>query len=173
MVVNSRIFLRAMVGADASAVASVGFDAWCSNIPQPYDDRASTLDALKRNFEHFAQNRTDLVTVALMDGQIAGWGARDNRHDPGNLSSDVNHISDLWVAPSLQGQGIGSALLQAMTGDIARWHYATATIDAAQSNLGALRFYERYGFHELERIRVYSKLLQADVPVVILEKFLD
>jgi [ribosomal protein S18]-alanine N-acetyltransferase len=173
MVVNSKIALRAMVRADAHAVARVGFAAWCSNIPLPYDDRASTLEALRRNFEGFAQNRTDLVTVALIDGQIVGWGARNNRHDPGNLSSDVHHISDLWVDPAHQGQGIGSALLKAMTQEIARWHYTTATIDAAQSNLKALRFYARHGFQELERIRVFSKLLQTDVPVVILEKFLD
>lgn len=172
MVVNSALVIRPMRGTDSSAIGSVGFTAWNSNIPEPYNNSAQVLTALRKNFADFADRPTSQVTVALLDDVVVGWGARDNRLDPGNLSSDTNHISDLWVSPEFQGRGIGTALLKSMISDINIWHYETVTIDIAQSNLKAKRLYSRLGFQELERTSHYSKMLKCTVPVIILEKYI-
>ena len=173
MVVNSALVIRPMRGTDSSALGRVGFTAWNSNIPEPYNNSEPVLSALRKNFDDFAEKPTSQVTVAVLNGVLVGWGARDNRLDPGNLSSDTNHISDLWVAPDYQGQGIGTALLNAMIADIASWHYETVTIDIAQSNHKAKKLYSRLGFEEFERTMHYSRMLKCSVPVVVLEKYID
>jgi ribosomal-protein-alanine N-acetyltransferase len=172
MVVVPGLVIRPMRAADSAEVSRVGYAAWNSNIPEPYHDSAHVLSALRQNFENFAEKSASQITVAKIDGILVGWGARDNRLDPGNLSSDTNHISDLWVDPPYQGQGIGTALLKAMIAEIAAWHYETVTIDIAQSNQKAKRLYTRIDFQELERTTLYSKILKCNVPVIILEKYI-
>ena len=75
------------------------------------------------------------VKVATLDGAVAGVLAIGN-------DADYRWIRQLWVAPALVGQGMGSDLL----------HHALAHLQPPvrlytfQANVGARRFYERNGF---------------------------
>ena len=65
----------------------------------------------------------------------------------------VGEISDLIVTPALQGQGIGSAMIQRLTDEAVKRGIHKLEIGAAQSNPRALALYERLGFipdHEVE-----------------------
>ena len=51
-------------------------------------------------------------------------------------------VKKLFVEPVLQGQGLGSKLL-----DYAIQHMGAKTLWALEQNTGAIRFYQRHGFH--------------------------
>jgi len=81
---------------------------------------------------------THEVWVAELAGALAGYAALSRNGD--------RWLDDLYVAPDVTGQGIGSALLELAKSlrpdGFALWVFA--------SNEGARRFYRRHGLLELE-----------------------
>lgn len=62
-------------------------------------------------------------------------------------------INGLWVHPERQGRGIGTELLRAGEGAIARAGHAVAWLTCSALNARALAFYERRGYAEVRRER--------------------
>jgi ribosomal protein S18 acetylase RimI-like enzyme len=50
------------------------------------------------------------------------------------------------VARSLQGIGLGTALLESALNDLVRAGYQRVSLTVTDTNVGALRLYERLGF---------------------------
>ncbi|MBW4037803.1 MAG: GNAT family N-acetyltransferase [Acidobacteria bacterium] len=67
------------------------------------------------------------------------------------VRSDVNHITQLCVSPSLQGHGLGQSLLAHCAKESLerKIHYLSLTV--TEANLAALQLYERNGFTLLHR----------------------
>jgi chorismate mutase/GNAT superfamily N-acetyltransferase len=84
---------------------------------------------------------THEVWVAERDGSVVGYAALSASLAAGGW------LDDLYVAPELTGQGVGSALLELAKSlrpdGFALWVFA--------SNAGARRFYLRHGLLELEQ----------------------
>jgi len=57
-----------------------------------------------------------------------------------------NYISDLWVDPAYEGNGIGSALLDAMAALIDSRGFDAVTIEVLTENTRALDLYGRLGY---------------------------
>ena len=57
----------------------------------------------------------------------------------------VWHIMNVAVDPTLQGKGLGSAMLTHLLAEVADYT-ARYTLEVRQSNLPAIRLYERFGF---------------------------
>ena len=70
-------------------------------------------------------------------GEPAGIAARDDGSD---------YISDLWVAPHLEGRGVGSALLLSLEEAIARQGHGRARLEVLTSNVRAFALYRRRGY---------------------------
>jgi len=66
----------------------------------------------------------------------------------------VAKLDDVNVRPGLEGRGVGSAMLQALKGELRR--EGVSRIDTAShfDNPGARRFYERHGFMSLREERM-------------------
>jgi GNAT superfamily N-acetyltransferase len=66
----------------------------------------------------------------------------------------VAKLDDVNVRPGLEGQGIGSAMLETLKGELRR--LGVTRIDTAThvDNPGARRFYERHGFASLREERL-------------------
>ncbi len=124
----------------------------------------SIVPHVRDHFIAFCTGSYDTILVAEMDGQAVGWGSREDRD---------NYISDLWVSPSAQGQGIGRALLDALESDIDRAGYGTAELETAAVNAGAIRFYERAGYALVWRKLKFSAGLGKEVEKVRLVKRLE
>lgn len=101
--------------------------------------------------------RTAFVAVAA--GNVVGFAAATLLLDPAGSVNPENHceLDSMAVHPAARRQGIGSALLDA----VSRW--ATAhnsrrlTLEVRVSNLAAIRLYERHGFQrEGLRPRYYT-----------------
>jgi GNAT superfamily N-acetyltransferase len=62
------------------------------------------------------------------------------------IRSDVNHITQLCVAPPLRGTGIGESLLQHCAAHNAARGIRSLSLTVTEANVGALQLYERNGF---------------------------
>ncbi len=56
------------------------------------------------------------------------------------------------ILPRLQGQGVGKALIDAWRGKMAGRGVARLHLGVGPANVRAVRFYQAYGFHEIERL---------------------
>jgi ribosomal protein S18 acetylase RimI-like enzyme len=59
---------------------------------------------------------------------------------------DTAHIPQIAVARTLQGMGLGTALLESAFHDLVRAGYQRVSLTVTDANAGALRLYERLGF---------------------------
>jgi ribosomal protein S18 acetylase RimI-like enzyme len=87
---------------------------------------------------------TELPTfVAVVDGEDVGMvrGARDEA-DP----DDVAWLLSMWVAPEARGRGIGSALVDALTGWARSERFRRVLLDVADDNHAAIGLYAGKGF---------------------------
>lgn len=74
------------------------------------------------------------------------WGALDGEVMVGIIAFRASWIDQLYVLPSHQGQGVGTALL-----DVAKTAEASLRLWTFQRNETARRFYEARGFVAVER----------------------
>jgi len=112
---------------------------------EPYMPMAELEDELAAGVEFFGYED---------DGELLGViGIQD--------VGDVDLIRHAYVRPGLQGRGIGSTLLERLTGEATR-PLLVGTWAAAE---WAIRFYERHGFEAVGRERS-AELLRAywDIP---------
>jgi ribosomal protein S18 acetylase RimI-like enzyme len=62
------------------------------------------------------------------------------------VRSDTAHIPQIAIARTLQGIGLGTALLESAFNDLVRAGYQRVSLTVTDANPGALRLYERLGF---------------------------
>lgn len=105
------------------------------------DDLATQLRDTRS--ESFFKNalKTDAIILAFVESRFVGY-----IHLRGQPESDDVEINAIYVAPDMQGQGIGTALLE-----IAAAHPRLAkarhiTLDVWEQNRRACAFYRRHGF---------------------------
>jgi ribosomal protein S18 acetylase RimI-like enzyme len=78
------------------------------------------------------------------------------------IRGDVGHITQLCVAPSLRGQGIGQALLRHCAESSLRRGVRTLSLTVTEANASALQLYAQHGFttvHHFEAM-VWDKRLK-------------
>ncbi|MBA1349125.1 GNAT family N-acetyltransferase [Rhizobium sp. WYCCWR 11146] len=154
--------IRRIAAADHEAVGAVGFAAWAAS--DAFEDSYLDPDVIARvrhEFAIFPKEAKDEIFVAERDETIVGWGARENQS---------NYVSDLWVHPDHQGNGVGRALLLHLCELMAAEGLATARLDTHAGNKGAIRLYERCGFTIFWRGREFSKSMGVSLEKVHLEK---
>jgi ribosomal protein S18 acetylase RimI-like enzyme len=138
MVLPPGISLRAMMLFDLPAVADVDASAfellW-----------QNTLPMLERAYPQAAW-----TTVAEMDGQVIGYQLSTR-------SSLGGHLARLAVRPTVQGKGVGYALVAHLIQQIVRDGITHLTVNTQSDNAISLTLYQRLGFHETgERYPVYE-----------------
>ena len=150
-----------MAAADRVAVAAAGFAAWQSSDAFIGDSLSmEKLDEVRRAYVIFAAEAVDKIVVAELDGQLAGWTAREGERD---------YISDLWVHPDVQGQGVGRALIEHLLFAMRREKIKRARIHTHARNSGAIRLYRRCGFTVVWQGIEYSRSMKMDLEKVHLE----
>ncbi len=92
----------------------------------------------------------DHMVVAYDDGTPVGFGFL--AHHPGDLFTHWAIVKRLQVDPGLQGKGIGSALMTAIT-ELARDRLGLEQLQlTVRGKTGTEAFYERFGFEVVGRI---------------------
>ena len=118
---------------DLDPVVDLWYDTWHAAFPdlrhhEPKEEWRRRFEA-----EIAAEER---VYVAELDGRIAGFLAVKER------GGGQGYLHEIFVAPDLQGQGIGSALMQ-LAKELAP---AGLRLHTLQRNTQAAAFYEHHGF---------------------------
>jgi GNAT superfamily N-acetyltransferase len=92
----------------------------------------------------------DHIVVAYLDGEPAGFAFLT--HNPGPLFTHWAIVKRLQVHPSLQGRGIGSALMSKIT-ELAREVLGLEQLQlTVRGQTGTEAFYERFGYRVVGRI---------------------
>ncbi|PTM98909.1 GNAT family N-acetyltransferase [Mycoplana dimorpha] len=141
---------------DVAALAEIGLLAWEQAVTGVAD-----LEALRGNartaFLQFLAANWVTVTVAESGGHVAGWAARERMDE---------EITDLWVEPSAQRQGVGTALLAALEHEMRRAGHEAAGLQTHARNAPALAFFGKHGYSINWLSVTYSPRLDRDVESV-------
>jgi len=130
------IRIRAGRRSDGARIAEFGHAAWLKGIGVHVS--ANVRARLGQGvFSDFARRFWRQILVAEVDGAVVGFAATE---------FGDNYVSDLWVAPSVEGTGIGSWLLTATEARVAARGYRTAEIEVLTANRRALELYRRRGY---------------------------
>jgi ribosomal-protein-alanine N-acetyltransferase len=148
---------------DAPVLAAVGMRAWESAVAGWVDTALMRVNAT-RAFTDFTQRAFLTIDVAEQAGEISGWAARENFD---------NHVTDLWVDPTWQGQGVGQLLLQKLEAEIEAQGYESVRIETHSQNAHAIDFLKRQGYAISWMTAVWSPQLDRDVDTIGLVKPLE
>ncbi len=157
------IVVRKARAGEGQALGAIGFAAWAASQFAVNDDGRVDRRALLAEFEKLGQEHPETILVAEAGGKLVGWGAREDQD---------HRISDLWVAPEFQGQGIGTALLGALEAEVAALGM-DAELETLASNSKAIHFYERHGFVVIWRAEKFSSSLGYAIDKVGMNKSLS
>ncbi|WP_235891018.1 GNAT family N-acetyltransferase [Pararhizobium mangrovi] len=146
---------------ETGLLAEIGYAAWLAAVASWGESTAALAPAVRQSYERFCHEHRSLILVGETNVAVAGWGARENRR---------NEISDLWVDPDHQGQGVGSAVLAALEAEIVGLGYETAELHTHARNIPAIELYKRRGYRISSLSDRYSPSLDRDVATVFMTK---
>lgn len=120
------------------------------------------------SFEYELENRDAILKVAVLNIEIVGYICV-------RTMLDVTHVMDLAVTPRLKRMGIGSLLLRNALQELRRTRadISLVTLEVRESNIAALKLYEKYGFREIGRRRGYYKKPAEDALLMELDMNAD
>lgn len=145
---------------EVGILAEIGFRAWekaMISIGEMTDMRLSAWTA----FQNFTRSSWLTITVVEQGGTVAGWAAREKLDEL---------ISDFWIDPASQGQGLGKALLEQVEGEIVHQGFEIARVETHAQNAEAVGFFEKHGYSINWLSISYSPKIDHDVQSVGLSK---
>ncbi len=112
-------------------------------------------------FREALDNPAAAVLLAQGEGgSLLGYAVVSAVLDEGNLDN-------IAVAPDVRRQGVGDALMKALTG-FARENLAVLTLEVRVSNAPAIALYEKYGFAPVGRRKNYYSVPREDALLMTL-----
>lgn len=145
---------------EIGALADIGMRAWEQAVTGLADlDRLR--EAVREAFVVFLGNRWLTVTVAERSGATAGWAAREELDD---------QITDLWVDPPQQHEGVGTALLAAIEAEVVAAGYEACGLQTHARNSAAVDFFRKHGYAVNWLSVAYSQRLDRDIESVGLKR---
>ncbi|MGB2635823.1 MAG: ribosomal protein S18-alanine N-acetyltransferase [Candidatus Acidiferrum sp.] len=110
-----------------------------------------TIGSLTQAFEQYPS----YFLVAAQDEQITGFIS-------GRRILDEGEILNLAVKPSERSAGVGKALVQALLERFGRENVLQVFLEVRESNLGAIAFYQGFGFRQVgKRTGYYRNPVEA------------
>lgn len=121
-------------------------------LQMPYADEETWRTRLA---EGNAPGKTDLLVVAERGGEVVG-SAGLHPAGPALRRRHAMHLG-ISVAPAMQGQGVGSALMAALVDYADRWaQVLRLELTVFADNLPAIALYRRFGFQIEGTHRAYA-----------------
>ncbi len=157
------IHIRNAREGEAELLSEIGLRAW-QRAMTAMGESDALLDAARSAFFNFARSSWLTITVVELNGQIAGWAARENLDET---------ISDFWIDPAFTRQGLGSALLAQIEKDISEQGFLKAAMQTHSGNTEAIGFFQKHGYAIHWLSIAYNPKLDRDVPSVGLTRPLE
>ncbi|WNZ53882.1 N-acetyltransferase (plasmid) [Microbulbifer sp. MKSA007] len=157
---SSTLTIRPATAEDAEPLSAIGLTAWRKGIKPLVPAHIAKEFEVSNPFLPFLKACHANVLVAQIGNQLAGFGAREHAD---------NRITDLWIAPTFEGQGLGTVLLRSLEAQITNSH---ALITVTAQNTRALTLYQHLGYHEYHREARYDATLKTSFEKVDMRKVL-
>ena len=131
-----------------------------------YDAEPHTLEQRTAWFEHFEAKEYPI----LVEDRVRGWGSLSPFVERAGFRHTA--ICSVYVAESARGQGLGTALLEALLAEAPRreLHTVLAAVDAA--NVPSLRLHEKLGFNPVGTFQEIGRKADRWHDVVYLQRML-
>ncbi|MEQ8335272.1 GNAT family N-acetyltransferase [Nisaea sp.] len=148
------IRIRSAQSKDASAIARVQVETWQDAYVGILPDRVLLELRAVRSAglwsNAIAKNRnTDLFQVADWNGEVVGFCQGGPRRQDiaaaGNEAGEIAEIYVLYVDPSFQGLGVGTALMGRVVDGLSLAGFGALVLTVLSENRGGVAFYERLG----------------------------
>jgi len=135
---------------DAPAVAKVHIETWQSHyrgqVPDDYLANLSIENRTKVWVEDFSNPKPKSATFVADDlGEISGFCSVGPSRDT-EAPHEMGELYAIYLDPSKQRQGIGSALMQAGLDFLREQGFKKATLWVLKTNLKTISFYEAKGW---------------------------
>ncbi|WP_426123073.1 GNAT family N-acetyltransferase [Pararhizobium sp. PWRC1-1] len=156
------IIVRLARENEVPALAAIGLDAWEKAVSSVADAQAMRRIA-ELSFLSFLRSNWFSVSVVETGGSVAGWAAREDKDGT---------ISDLWIEPSMQRNGLGSSLLADLEDRILVGGFEAAVIRTHAQNDKAIGFFRKHGYAISSLSTAYAPKLDRDVESVGMTKML-
>lgn len=161
-------FVRTASVRDAEKLQTLLHDTWHATYdaihgPEKVDEICQnwhSLDEIKRKID----KRQAEYIVADDGEQIGGMAFANGANDKG-----FAHLSQIYVLPDLQGQGIGADLLREIEDCFPEAKAMRLEVDV--ENSGAIAFYKHHGYMEVDRTDDCGGA-GDNIPALIMEKLL-
>jgi ribosomal-protein-alanine N-acetyltransferase len=145
---------------EVPVLATIGLNAWERAVSGVADAQAMRRVA-ELSFLSFLRSRWFSVSVVENSGIVTGWAAREDNDGA---------ISDLWIEPSLQRNGLGSSLLADLEHRILADGFEAAVIKTHAQNAPAIGFFRKHGYAISSLSTAYAPKLDRDVESVGMTK---
>jgi phosphinothricin acetyltransferase len=133
------------------------------------DHAPQTLEARRAWFDERAAQGMPVI-VAVLDGNVVGWGALNRYH--ARIGYRFTVENSVYVAENAQGRGVGKALLAELVAAARRGGYRTIVAVLAGGNEASTKLHERFGFVEMGRLRDLVHKFDRWIDVVYLQLML-
>lgn len=151
------VTLRPAVPADADMLALFARDAFNAAFAHLY--RAADLASFiadwrtPERYLHYITHPETRVQLAEVDGQLAAYcilvrGMVMDDH-PAPLPVRPVFLNQLYCAGSMSGRGLGAMLMDWALAQAREWQADAISLSVYSENVGAQRFYQRYGFAKI------------------------
>lgn len=135
--------IRKMKKKDIPIIQEIAKISWNSTytgiiplqIQESFLKQAYSVKLLKK------QRRTSNFYVALINREIIGFANYSQVHSDNSV-----HMHALYLHPEYQGKGVGSALLEVGSGQLAA---DKISLHVERQNVKAIQFYKRKGFYKI------------------------
>ncbi len=148
---------------DTELLTEIGMRAWrkaMASVGEAAEMAANAREA----FARFTEEGWITITIVEKSGVPVGWAAREDMDET---------ITDFWIDPDFEGQGLGSALLKAVEDELKAQGISLARLQTHAMNTDALTFFERKGYSVNWLTVSYNPKLDRDVQSVGLSKSLS
>lgn len=145
---------------EAALLATIGLRAW-ENATAAIGVTEALRDNASSAFQNFTRSSWLSINVAELDGAVAGWSAREHFDEA---------ISDFWVDPAYQRQGVGTALLEDLERQVIKQGFELIKLESHAQNSQAVAFFQKHGYGVNWLSITYSPKLDRDVQSVGLHK---
>lgn len=152
--------LRPATPADAAALSRLATDSFVAAFGHLY--RPEDLQAFLEEYRSVERYRADLasparrVQLAEIDGALAAYCLIVFGHQfeerPEPRPENPVFISQLYCAPAFTGHGLGAALMDWTIAEARAAGADALQLSVFSENVGAQRFYRRYGFEHVADI---------------------
>jgi ribosomal-protein-alanine N-acetyltransferase len=145
---------------EAQILTEIGLRAWAQAMG-PIGGSTELQENALSAFSNFTQASWLTITIIEHAGVVAGWAAREALDEM---------ITDFWIDPAHQRQGLGTVLLQELESEILNQGFVAARLETHAHNTDAVTFFEKNGYSINWLSVSYSPKLDQDVQSVGMSK---